>query len=621
MGSPLSAAMTDSALRRHIWALQFVSVGPRIGSNRGVAEPSRSSPTTSGCIRSNATAFLASSWLLRYGVARLSRILCLLVSSFVCSSLFSADLRISQISLQGELSVQDAPAKGVVTVQRAPSPLGPWSSERSAFSADGTARFLVGLNGKSGMFRAQAVDLTEVSGPWTFQSDDVLDLEGLVARLIAPTDEDPALAFLASQLSVQTLGQIAAYSGGPDAVLSEALRTEFNRLITGNAFYSVDVFGAVALSPSTQSLIDMGTTGDALLRLQRQLLEDMFPAALRQKRSVNFDKFTHAFGRLSTVAGSGQIVCPACNSWMPEAEGGSALEAPLSSPHITMADRAGNLYIADKRAHAIRKVDVNGVLTTVAGNGVGGRGDTNAAPATLVSLNNPNGLWVRADGTFYFLDRENGFIRKVDTLGTMTALADYGGAIPGGRGLWVSDDESILYFSASSKIMTWDSTNGLSVFATGFSDLANLVIDPGGNLVVADAAKDQVIRFNPDGTQTVIAGTKTVAAGKGGDGYLATETTLVQVRGVWFLPTGAFFVCTDAPSQVWYVDTDAHIHRLLNGDPNGAHAGDGEWFYANPSLHKMSNTRQITTDYNGNILITESNYGYVRRIEFLPFPQ
>ncbi|MBI1842622.1 MAG: hypothetical protein HYR88_17425 [Verrucomicrobia bacterium] len=550
----------------------------------------------------------------------MNRILCTLVGGFACCSLLSADLRISDITPNGDVAVQNAFSNGVVTVQRAGSPTGAWTSERSAFTTDGSARFHVGLEGKSGMFRAQAVDLAETQGPWTFQAGDILDLETLVAKLSASTDQNLASAYIAAQLSLKTQELVGAHVEGPDPALSDALITGFNDLINGAPLYAPDIFAAVGLSPSTQALIDGGATGDSLLRLNRQLLEDVYPSALLQKRAANFEKFTHSFGRLTTVAGSGQIACLTCNSWQPESEGGPALDAALSSPHITMADRAGNLYIADKRAHAIRKVDRDGIITTVAGNNVAGKGDTNPAPATLISLNNPNGLWVRGDGTFYFLDRENGYIRKVDTLGTMTALADYGGAIPGGRGLWVSEDESILYFSASSRIMSWDSTNGLSVFAEGFSDLANLLMDPGGHLVVADAARDQVTRFEFDGSRTVIAGTPSFAGIKGGDGYLATETSLVQVRGIWFLPTGAFFVCTDAPSQVWYVDTDAHIHRILNGDSTGAHDGDGAWFYANPSLHKVSNTRQITTDYDGNLLITESNFGYVRKIEFLPFP-
>ena len=44
--------------------------------------------------------------------------------------------------------------------------------------------------------------------------------------------------------------------------------------------------------------------------------------------------------------------------------------------------------------------------------------------------------------------------------------------------------------------------------------------------------------------------------------------------------------------------------------------GDGQWFYANPGTAKISRVRAVNTDPLGNIIITESNYGYVRRIRF-----
>ena len=89
-------------------------------------------------------------------------------------------------------------------------------------------------------------------------------------------------------------------------------------------------------------------------------------------------------------------------------------------------------------------------------------------------------------------------------------------------------------------------------------------------------------------------------------------------RAIWYLPTGAFLLGTDYGSQVWYVDTDLHIHLLVHGDPGGAHAGDGTWFYADPTGAKVSFVKQITVDYRGNLLITESSAGYVRKIPFLP---
>ena len=89
----------------------------------------------------------------------------------------------------------------------------------------------------------------------------------------------------------------------------------------------------------------------------------------------------------------------------------------------------------------------------------------------------------------------------------------------------------------------------------------------------------------------------------GGDGQLATQTGLEEVRGVWFLPTGAYLLCTHKGSRVWYVDTSGYIHLFLNGYRNGEHAGDGTWFY-NPNESRVSKCRAVTMDYEGNILLT-----------------
>jgi hypothetical protein len=328
-----------------------------------------------------------------------------------------------------------------------------------------------------------------------------------------------------------------------------------------------------------------------------------------------FTNLVESYDLLTTVAGAGSSIQTGIIKWQEEFEGGAATAAQLSYPHIAMADRAGNIYIADKEAHGIRKVTPDGRIFTVAGINVAGNGTTNAAPATTVALSNPNGLWVREDGTFYILDRDNGYIRKVDTNGIATVLVDNGGAIPQGRGLWVSPDESLVFFAAGFQLKSWDTTNGLSAFATGFSKLANIAVDPNGVLYATDQARNQVYRVASDGSFTVVAGNGTLAGG--GDGSLAVDTGLNGVRAIWFLPTGAYLLGTDPTGQLWYVDIDGYIHLLLNGSDNHtSHSGDGSWFYDNPDQLKVSKIKQVTMDYDGNILITENDY--VRKIRFFP---
>jgi sugar lactone lactonase YvrE len=229
----------------------------------------------------------------------------------------------------------------------------------------------------------------------------------------------------------------------------------------------------------------------------------------------------------------------------------------------------------------------------------------------------PNGLWIPPNGMVYILDMANGKIRRLDTNGMISTLFTVPGGIAAGRGLWVAEDESLAFVSSGTVVKKWTPAEGVTDYATGFVELGNLVIDPWGKLVVTDRRGDRVWRIEEDGSKTVIAGT---GSGNneigGGDGQLAIHTGLSQVRGVWFLPTGAYFVATHRGSQVWYVDTEGHIHLFLHGLTSDTHAGDGTWFY-NPAEPRVSEIRAITADHEGNLLITEHDSGYIRKVEFL----
>lgn len=328
-----------------------------------------------------------------------------------------------------------------------------------------------------------------------------------------------------------------------------------------------------------------------------------------------FSNFVQSYNLLTPVAGAGGIGTDGINKWQPEFEGGPATNALLSRPHIAMADDAGNIFIADKDAHAIRKVLRDGTLVTVAGINVPGDAPDEPMPATEVSLNQPNGLWVRGDGTVYILDLANSKVRRLDTNGLLSTLFTVPGGILAGRGLWVSDDEAVAFLSSSNVVKKWTPADGVTDYASGFVELGNLVVDPRGDLVVTDRRGHSVWRIFDDGSKVAIAGDGTTG-GNGGDGQLAIETSLNEVRGVWFLPNGGQFLCTHRGSQVWYVDTDGYIHLFLNGARSDTHAGDGTWFW-NPTELRVSECRAVTMDREGNLLVTENDSGYVRKVQFL----
>ena len=93
-------------------------------------------------------------------------------------------------------------------------------------------------------------------------------------------------------------------------------------------------------------------------------------------------------------------------------DGGPAREAKLGIPDGICFDKEGNLYIADELYHVIRKVDTNGIITTVAGTGAAGyTGD--CGPALKATLKNPEDVLVDANGIMYIADLGNHVVRKI----------------------------------------------------------------------------------------------------------------------------------------------------------------------------------------------------------------
>ncbi len=336
-----------------------------------------------------------------------------------------------------------------------------------------------------------------------------------------------------------------------------------------------------------------------------------------------FDGVIAAYGNLSTLAGNGNA--DDGNDWKGGDEGDPGTRTDLSRPHMAVADAYGNVYIADKEAHAIRKVRPDGTIITIAGatppgEDVGGFNfESGFGPNVL--LRDPNGVFAFPDGTLYIVDQGNGRIRRLDTSGNLATVVNDPNGITGGRGLWVSPDERLIYYSSGSVVRRWTAPNTITTYATGFSDLGNLDVDPTGRVCVTDRNADhetsgahRVWRINADGTRTVIAGNG--ATGGGGDGAFATQTGLDQVRGIAFDEAGGFFLCTHKGGDGWYVDTAGIIHLVISGAGNGdVNEGDGLPFTVNRFFDKISEPRAVALAPDGDLLITTNDTGYVRKLE------
>jgi hypothetical protein len=325
-----------------------------------------------------------------------------------------------------------------------------------------------------------------------------------------------------------------------------------------------------------------------------------------------FTNLVQSYGLLHTIAGSGADAgVDGTDYWQPSFEDGYATNAALSRPHFAMADNASNVFIVDKDSDSVLKVTMDGRIHTVAGTHAIGNGPDNSTIATNVAMNLPNGLWVRGDGTVYVLDTGNGKVRRLDTNGMMTTLFTDSSGISGGRGLWVKSDESLVYYASGGDLMQWTPSGGTSKLNKQFNDLGNIIIS-GTNIVATDLGDNTVWLV------TTNKGARTLLFGNGGTHLVVDDTRaatngLYGVRGVWQPPIGGYFLATDDGAQFLYVDITGVIHILVNGYDN-THAGDGQWFYA-PG-YKFGQLRSVSMDNQGNLLIVENDLGYVRRIDF-----
>ncbi|MBA3489754.1 MAG: hypothetical protein H0T78_09475 [Longispora sp.] len=97
---------------------------------------------------------------------------------------------------------------------------------------------------------------------------------------------------------------------------------------------------------------------------------------------------------------------------LPDDEGRlRAVDAELSGPFGVAVDRDGNIIVADTDNHMIRKIDLAGYITTIAGT-VDEGSDGDNGPAVDARLRTPSGVSVDRDGNLFIADTFNHLIRR-----------------------------------------------------------------------------------------------------------------------------------------------------------------------------------------------------------------
>ena len=243
-------------------------------------------------------------------------------------------------------------------------------------------------------------------------------------------------------------------------------------------------------------------------------------------------------GTIQVIAGSGVSGF--------SGDGGLAINARLKVPLDVAVDaRNGYVYIADTSNNAVRRVDANGIITTVAGTGLRGfSGD--GGPAAQAQLAGPNGIAVDANGVLYIADFNNNRVRKVVN-GIISTVAGSGQSGYGGDGGAAT---------AAALRNPWD-----------------VAVGRDGTLYIADAFNYRIRRVTPSGVISTYAGTG--GSGFSGDGGLATQARLYTPSMLAIDGANNLFISDSANYRIRVVAYPSGVIDTVAGTGQSGDSGDG----------------------------------------------
>jgi hypothetical protein len=273
-----------------------------------------------------------------------------------------------------------------------------------------------------------------------------------------------------------------------------------------------------------------------------------------------------ATATMHTIAGTGVAGYTGDN--------GPATQAKLNTPTDVAIDGAGNIYIADTSNCVVRRIDTNGIITTVAGNGTRGySGD--GGIATNAQLNSPTGLAV--DGNRLYIADNNNYRIRLVTDGRISTFAGTGSSGFGGdggpaTGAKLQNPFDVAVYGGAVFIGdTWnhrirrvDGNGTITTYAgsgyPGFSGDGNaatsaqldaptlLNFDQGGTLYVADSYNSRIRTITANGVIATVAGNG--SDGASGDGGPATSASFSEPTGILVDPDGSSFFVTSSDDRL-----------------------------------------------------------------------
>lgn len=340
-------------------------------------------------------------------------------------------------------------------------------------------------------------------------------------------------------------------------------------------------------------------------------------------------KITSA-GVVSTLAGNGT----------PGTATGVGTSAQFNSPWGIAVDAAGNIYVADKSNHAIRKISPAGEVTNLAGTpNPGGQGSTDG-PGSTARFNSPSGVAVNASGNIiYVADAGNHKIRKITVSGTTVSVSTFAGnGSPGtaegfpsfaqfntpsgvavnasGTAVYVADagNNKIRKIESSTvSTLAGGGAGNASGFADGsgidarFNNPTGVVADGAGNVFVADKSNQAIRIITSAGAVTTICGNGVAGFADG----LPADARFNSPAGVSIDGAGNLFIADQANHRIremgFLTVINLTVSTLAGSGVSGFADGSG-------TVAQFNAPADIASDAAGNVYVADSRNKRVRKV-------
>jgi len=280
---------------------------------------------------------------------------------------------------------------------------------------------------------------------------------------------------------------------------------------------------------------------------------------------LSFASLTTTAQLVTTVAGQVEIA---------GTTDGAAFNATFNNPHGIAIGQNGIVYVSDRFSHTIRKIELDGRVSTFAGNpGISGDQD---GDRTVALFNEPWGLCVGPEGNIFVADTRNNLIRKITPEGMITTIAGSG---------------------------NYGTSNGMGSSAT-FGNPTGIDVDAMGNIYVADHLTHIIRKIDPQGFVSTLAGKPYQMGDSDGQG---DQAAFRRPYGLTIDNDGNILVADEWNHKIRKITPEGLVSTIAGigevGDQNGL-ALSAEFNYP----------WDMTVDSSGNIFVADGYNYLVRKI-------